>query len=316
MNKKFRFISIALVLALSLILTACGNSDSNDSAGGDNSGDTSSTTSSGADLGKKDITMPYVAWAGVVARTYLAQAVLQDVGYNVDLKQVEAGPAFAGLAGGSADVYMGAWLPVTHKTYWNKYKDKLVKVGKVIDEAPLGLTVPTYMKDVNSIADLKGNTKLGEATNWTITGIDPGAGEMEATQKVLKEYGLDKWKLQSSSEAGMLSALKKAEKDQKPIIVTLWKPHWAFGQWDLKIIKDPKKIYGDADKVFIIARKGFEKDSPAAYKVLQQMAENYDTAKEDKMMVEIQKGTKPEDAAKQFIKNNPDLVKKWEAGVK
>jgi glycine betaine/proline transport system substrate-binding protein len=309
--KKFRFIGIVFVLILSLALTACGNSNGNDE-GSDNA----AGTTSGVDLGKKDITLPYVAWAGVVARTYLAAAVLEDVGYNVDVKQVEAGPAFAGLAGGSADAYLGAWLPVTHKSYWEKYSDKLVKVGKIIDKAPLGLTVPTYMKDVNSIEDLKGNTKLGEATDWTITGIDPGAGEMKATAKALKEYGLDKWKLQTSSEAGMLSALKKAEKNKKPIIVTLWKPHWAFGQWDLKIIKDPKKVYGDADKIYTIARKGLKADSPAAYQVLKQMADNYDPSKEDAMMVNIQKGTSPEDAAKQFLKDNPDLIKKWEKGLK
>lgn len=304
--RKIGLLGFIVVLVLSVVLAGCGNNDS-----GSKDGDKASGT-----LGKKDITLPYVSWAGVVARTYLAQAVLEDVGYNVNVKQVEAGPAFAGLAGGSADAYLGAWLPVTHESYWGKYKDKLVKIGKVIDEAPLGLTVPTYMKDVNSIEDLKGNTKLGEATNWTITGIDPGAGEMKATQEAIKKYGLDQWKLQSSSEAGMLSALKKAEKEKAPIVVTLWKPHWAFGQWDLKILKDPKKVYGTADKIYIVARKGFKEDSPAAYKVLKQMAENYDPEKENQLMVDIQKGMEPEEAAKKFIKDNPGLIKKWEAGVK
>lgn len=304
--KKFHLAGLALVLILSVALTACGTSSG---------GNKNASGSNGTPLGKKNITIPFVAWAGTIARTHLMKAVLEDAGYNVTLTQVQPGAMYAGTAGGSGDFFMAGWLPLTHKDYWNQYKDKLVKVGTIIEKAPLGLTVPTYMKDVNSIADLKGNTKIGNATNWTITGIGPGAGEMKATKKVITAYGLDKWKLQSSSGTGMTSALKKAEDSKKPIIVTLWKPHWAFGQWDLKILKDPKKIYGTADHIYAIARKGFKKDSPGAYQIVQQFAKNYGYDQENPLMVTIQNGTDPDKAAQQFVKKHAALVKKWEAGV-
>src|SRR5699024_3469187 len=109
--------------------------------------------------------------------------------------------------------------------YWDKYEDDLTKVNEVLDQAPLSLTVPSYM-DVDSIEDLKDNKELGEATDWKLTGIDPGAGIMNSAEKAMDEYGLDNWELQQSSEAAMLSTLGKAYDNEEPIIITGWKPHW------------------------------------------------------------------------------------------
>ncbi|MDI5788454.1 glycine betaine ABC transporter substrate-binding protein [Bacillus licheniformis] len=41
--------------------------------------------------------------------------VLEDLGYNVTLSQVEAGPMWTGIANGSVDASLAAWLPQTHK---------------------------------------------------------------------------------------------------------------------------------------------------------------------------------------------------------
>lgn len=308
MTKKLKLLVLALVMVVPMILAACGG-DSKDSEKDEKSADLQ------VELGQKDLTLPYVAWARETVSSYLLAEVLEDIGYNVDVKQVEAGPMFSSVADGSADFQASTWLPATHKDYWDKYGDKLVKVNKVLDKAPLALTVPSYMKDVNSIEDLKNNDKLGKEVDWKITGIDAGAGIMSNTEKALDEYGLDKWKLTSSSEAAMLSELKSAMKKKEPIIVPLWKPHWAFGVMDLKMLKDPKGIYGgDGDQIYVVSRKGLEKDAPAAYKVLEQYTENYDMLEE--MMPKVfQDDEDPKDVARQFIDDNPELIKEWTKGV-
>src|SRR5690606_16697922 len=130
------------------------------------------------------------------------------------------------------------------------YQDDLEVVGEFVAKAPLALTVPAYMEDVNSIEDLQGNEELGEAVEWEIVGIDPGAGIMQNTELALEEYGLENWTLTSSSEAAMLSELQSRIKNEEPIIVPLWKPHWAFAEMDLKMLEDPKGIYGgDGDRI-------------------------------------------------------------------
>lgn len=309
MKKRVYLIGMTMILALSMILAACGN-------GSDSAKSSDEETSGGVKIGQKDLTLPYVAWARETPVSYLIAAVLEDVGYNVDVKQVEAGPMWSSVADGSADFMASAWLPATHASYWEKYEDDLVKVNQVLDKAPLALTVPSYMDDVNSVEDLKDNKELGDSVDWTITGIDSGAGIMQNTEKALDEYGLDKWTLQSSSEAAMIAELKSAYEKEEPIIVPLWKPHWIFGVLDLKMLEDPKEIYGgDGDQIYIVARKDLKEDAPAAYKVLEQYTEDEDMVNEIMPPV-FDEDKDPADVAQQFIEDHPDLIEKWTEGVK
>lgn len=318
MFKKFRFLGLAMVFALAIVLVACGGGDSSEDKG--NSSDSSgsngdSESSSGVELGQKELTMPYVAWAGAIARSHLIGQVLEKAGYEVEVTQVEAGPMWSSVADGSSDFTASAWLPTTHQSYWKKYKDSVESINKVIDKAPLALTVPSYMKDVNSIKDLKGNKELGEATDWTIVGIDPGAGIMQNTQKVLKKYGLDKWTLTPSSGAAMLSQLQKKMEDKEKIVVPLWKPHWAFAAMDLKMLKDPKGVYGgDGDHIDIVANKGLKEQSPAAYKILKQYTADYEQL--NALMGKIHEGADPAKVAQKYLEEHPDKLDKWLKGVK
>ena len=104
-------------------------------------------------------------------------------------------------------------------------------------------------------------------------------------------------------------------KKKEPVVVTLWKPHWAFAKMDLKMLKDPKKIYGgDGDHIDIVANKDFKDKHPAAYKVLKQYTE--DEKQLNELMGAVHDGKQPEEVAKQYMKDHPDKVKKWEKGVK
>lgn len=316
MFKKFRFLGLVMIVALAVVLAACG-SDSDESSDSSNSGSDgdSGESASGVDLGEKELTMPYVAWAGAIARTHLIAQVLEKAGYEVEIPQVEAGPMWSSVADGSADITASAWLPTTHQSYWEKYKDSVESINTVIEKAPLALTVPTYMKDVNSIEDLKGNSELGEATDWKIIGIDPGAGIMQNTTKVLKKYGLDKWTLTQSSGAAMLSQLQKKMEDEEQIIVPLWKPHWAFAKMDLKMLKDPKGVYGgDGDHIDIVVNKELKDKAPAAYQILKQYTADYEQL--NAIMGKIHDGEDPEKVVSKYLEEHPDKVDKWLKGIK
>lgn len=291
-----------------MFLAACGSDSEDTDEGTDESTEGSSDE---LEIGQKDLTIPYVAWARETISTHMLAALLEKSSYNVEVKQVEAGPMFSSVASGSADFQTSTWLPATHASYWEKYSDDLVKVNQVIDKAPLALTVPSYMEDVNSLEDLKGNEELGESVDWKITGIDPGAGIMQNTKKAFDEYGLENWELTSSSEAAMLTELQTAIENEEPIIVPLWKPHWAWGVMDLKMLKDPNDVYGgEGDQIFTIARKGLEKDAPRAYKVLEQYDESYEML--NKLMPKVYKEERDAaDVVQEFIENNPDQVDKW-----
>jgi glycine betaine/proline transport system substrate-binding protein len=155
---------------------------------------------------------------------------------------------------------------------------------------------------------------IGEQLDYKIVGIDPGAGLMKLTiDKVLPEYGLDDWEVVEGSGAAMTAALAKAYKKEEPIIITGWSPHWKFAKFDLKYLEDPKGIYGGAEDTHTIARLGLEKEHPEAYKLLDQF--HWEPDHLEKVMMLIQDGMEPEEAAEKWVSENKELVNKWTDGV-
>ncbi|MBO8127633.1 MAG: glycine/betaine ABC transporter [Peptococcaceae bacterium] len=143
-----------------------------------------------------------------------------------------------------------------------------------------------------------------------IVGIEPGAGIMKATEKAIKEYGLEGYELQDSSSAGMVAALKKAINDKEWIVVTGWTPHWKFAKWDLKYLEDPKGIYGGEEEIDTIVTPTLKDEAPAAY----QMLDNFYWKPSDMeaVMLDINVNEMdPDAAAEKFIKEHQDMVNEW-----
>jgi glycine betaine/proline transport system substrate-binding protein len=102
----------------------------------------------------EELKILYVAWDDVIASSFVVENVLESIGFEVELIQVDAGPMWAGIASGSGDALTGAWLPTTHADYYAEYEGKFKDLGPNITGTKLGLVVPSYM-DIDSIEDLK-----------------------------------------------------------------------------------------------------------------------------------------------------------------
>ena len=292
-KRPLRSIALAAVAALALTgAAACGGDDADTDA------------DAAVD---KTITVGYMAWDEAIAASYLWSNILEAEGYEVELKNVEAGIVYQGLADGNIDLFLDGWLPQTHADYWEKYGSKIEKIGVWYDNASLSIAVPAYVDGVNSLADLAGKADLFDSE---IIGIEPGAGLTTATQdKVIPTYGLDgKWKLRTSSTPAMLAALDGAIADQKPIVVTLWHPHWAYAKYQLKDLTDPQKTLGGAEEVTILARQGFSTDFPEAAGMLKkfQMTDQQLGSLED-LVFNVHKNDE-EKAVEEWLKANPDYL--------
>lgn len=109
----------------------------------------------GAQAGNgEEVKLAYVAWDSEIASTNVVAKVLQGLGYEVKLSQVEAGPMWAGVADGSVDAHIAGWLPLTHGDQYEKYEGDFEDLGANLEGAKTGLVVPAYM-DIDSIEDLK-----------------------------------------------------------------------------------------------------------------------------------------------------------------
>lgn len=253
LKKRGRF-ATALVLALMLALTgvfagACStetpDTDGDAAAGGDATGGT--------------IKIGWMPWDEDIAATYLWERILTDEGYDVELTQLDVAPVFEGVASGDLDLFLDAWLPSTHEDYWAEYGDRLEDLAVWYDNGLLTWAVPEYM-DIDSIEDLAG---MEDELDSRIVGIEPGAGLTRLSREaVLPDYGLDGYELIEGSTPAMLAELERAVKDEAPIVVTLWRPHWAYSVFPIKDLADPKGSLGEAEEIHAIARAGFSTDYP------------------------------------------------------
>ena len=253
MKKRGRFVT-ALVLALMLALTGmfAGGCSAEDGTNG-----TSDNGSTSADGGT--IRIGWMPWDEDIAATYLWERILTDEGYDVELTQLDVAPVFEGVASGDLDLFFDAWLPSTHEDYWAEYGDRLEDLAVWYDNGLLTWAVPEYM-DIDSIEDLAG---MEAELDGRIVGIEPGAGLTRLSREaVMPDYGLDGFELIEGSTPAMLAELERAIKDEAPIVVTLWRPHWAYSVFPIKDLADPKGSLGEAEELHAIARDGFSADYP------------------------------------------------------
>ncbi|WFN34102.1 glycine betaine ABC transporter substrate-binding protein [Methanogenium sp. S4BF] len=252
----------------------------------------------------KEVSIGYVLWDSEIASTNVLKTVYEQAGYNVELKAVDAGPLYQALADGQVDMSISSWMPATHASYWDTYGDSIDMVGQNLQGAKIGLVVPTYVTidsidEMNSVADKFDNT---------ITGIEPGAGIMAATEKAIEEYDLD-YTLLASSSAAMAAQLTDAYADEKWIVVTGWTPHWKFVRFDLKYLEDPKGIYGGEEYIASLARMGLKEENPDAYAILERFS--WEPSDMESVMLAVEGGKTPEAAAQAWVDANQDTVIYW-----
>ncbi|SDO18731.1 glycine betaine ABC transporter substrate-binding protein [Alkalicoccus daliensis] len=167
----------------------------------------------------------------------------------------------------------------------------------------------------NNETEESSGESIGEQVNYEIVGIDPGTGIMDNAEIAIEEYGLDEnWSVLSSSGPVMTSELGNAIEDEEPIIVTGWQPHWKFMEYDLKFLEDPELVFGEGNDIHTLVRNGLQEDLPGAYQVIDQFHWDMSDMEEVMVMAE-EEDTEVEEAARQWIEENEELVAEWTEGA-
>lgn len=265
--------------------------------------------------GDKTITIGWTSWADA---KFMIQLVKQQIESNTSLKvnakKADISAQYKAVANGDIDGMIDAWFPDTHASYWKKVRQDVSDLGPMYNGAKVGWAVPAYVSKalIDSISDLKKH-KRADKLGHTIQGIDPDAGEMKESKKVMKDYGLkDDYRLKEGNDKAMTKALSHAIDNLEPIVVTLWTPHWAFAKWDLRFLKDPKHDFGGPQHVDAVVRQGFRKDYPKAAKFLNNL---YIPLNELQSAMYNAHQTDEKTAVSKFVKNHPGLVKAWWIGT-
>lgn len=268
--------------------------------------------------------LAYVAWSSEIASTHLVQAVLQEkLDIPCEVLEMQADEMWQAIAKGEVDAMVSAWLPETHKHYYEKYQNQVQNLGPNLKGAKIGLVVPnvtlgrqtaaTGLRNkpyitIDSIPEIKEHAKKFK---HRIIGIEPEAGVMRKTREAMREYELEGFRLVRGSELSMTAELKNAILKKEWIVVTGWLPHWMFARWNLKFLEDPQNIFGGKEHIATVVRQNLQKDYPRAYGLLERFYWSPEDMGQLMLWNQEDEGLYPYENALRWISNNPDKVKSW-----
>jgi glycine betaine/proline transport system substrate-binding protein len=282
-----------------------------------------------------DFTWDSVQFHNRVAGFLIENGWERDVNYMV----VQEIPGFVGMERGDLQLAMEAW--VDNSSYWDadRDEDKMVSLGKNYPDAPQGWYVPTYMiegdeergiepmaPDLKSVKDLprywelfknrdvneKGKFYNGPS-GWVISTIN---------KKRLHEYGLEETfqNVYTGSAAALATAIAEAYEKGEAVLAYYWEPTPILGMYDMTKLEEPPydpEVWKESRacaipncRVYKIANTTFLKENPT----IKAMLERYKTTlalTNEALAYMKENNTGPEEAARWFLKEHPDLWKSW-----
>lgn len=261
-----------------------------------------------------------VGWTDITATTAVASVVLESIGYNTKTQVLSVPVTYKSLENKDIDVFLGNWMP-TMEADIKPYRERGTVETLVtnLEGAKYTLAVPKYVYDagVKSFADI---AKNADKFDSKIYGIEPGNDGNRLIQDMIDQnaFGLKGFEVVESSEAGMLSQVKRKTRRDKWIVFLGWEPHPMNANFELAYLEGGDDFFGPNLGGAVVAtnvRKGYASECPNVGKFLKNLT--FTLQAENEIMAAIlDEGKKPEAAAKAWIKQNPEALNRWLEGVK
>lgn len=265
----------------------------------------------------------YQNWPGVTVKTEVAAQLLRTIGYEVETEALDPQFVYQGMSSGDLDLTLGAWMPAHKDMSADVLDGGGTRHAVNIAGAVQGLAVPGYVFDETGIDTIEDLVDHGDLFEQTIYGIEAGAGMTRNFQDaVADDYkGLGDWEVQPSSTAGMLSQVKRAARNEEPIVFHGWRPHWMDLEFDLQFLADEdstleegKEIASQESTVYTIAMERWIDNNAQQARFAEQFEVPLDA---QSMWIDelTREEREPEDIARDWIADNMDIVAEWVDGV-
>ncbi len=201
------------------------------------------------------------------------------------------------------------------------FHDKFIANGDVqqlsrnLEGTEFTLAVPDYVWNagVKDFADLQ---KHADQFDKKLYGIGSGAPANLSLKEIIdkNEFNLGQWKLVESSEQAMLAQVARAVKKQQFITFLGWTPHPMNVKLKMHYLTGGEKWFGSQGEVFTLTRKGYPQACPNAAKLLSNLSFTLDM--ENSIMAQVvDKKISFDEAAKAWVKQHPERLEGWLAGV-
>jgi glycine betaine/proline transport system substrate-binding protein len=267
----------------------------------------------------RDVRFADVGWTDIAATTGLASTVFEGLGYHPTKTIASVPITFAGIKSKQIDVFLGYWAPTMDPIITPFVKAGTIKVLATpnLTGAKYTLAVPDYVYNggLKTFADIQ---KYADKLNGNVYGIEPGNDGNALIKKMIdsNQFGLGKFKLVESSEAGMLVEVNRAIREKQWIVFLGWEPHPMNVQMKIDYLAGGDDVfgpnYGEA-KVFTATPPDYAARCPNAAKLVSNL--QFTTAIENHVMVPIMNKTGANQAALGWLKANPQVLDQWLVGV-
>jgi glycine betaine/proline transport system substrate-binding protein len=333
-----------LVIAAALVagLAACGSSKTITTAEGSTSpttgGSASPTTAAGGSVDKgAPITLAVNPWTGSAVNANVAKVVLESkLGTTVTLTDIDENATWVGMDKGDIDAVLEQW-PSGHgpdmKTYIDE-KKTVVNLGVLGPQAKIGWYVNSAALAADpKVASWEGFKDAATAGKFaTAETGDQGRFLMgdpsyvSFDEQIIANLKLPLKYTVAGTEAALITAIKQAETDKKPILLQFWQPHWLQSKVKLTEVKLPAVTpeclaSADAkdgkyacdyapDPIFKAASVKLENKNAKAFAFLKKITLTTDQQNEIAAMIDGD-GMKADAAAKKWVDANAKVVDAW-----
>ncbi|MFZ1389250.1 MAG: choline ABC transporter substrate-binding protein [Thiolinea sp.] len=260
-----------------------------------------------------------VGWTDITATTALASTLLTALGYEPSSQVLSVPVSYASLKNKDIDVFLGNWMPTMKADIQPYLDDKTVEsLGANLEGAKYTLAVPKYLYDkgLKSFADI---ANFKEELNGEVYGIEPGNDGNRLIQGMIDgdKFGMKSFKMVESSEQGMLAQVERAIKRKEGVLFLGWEPHPMNSKFELAYLEGGDDVFGPnlgGATIYTNVRAGYVTECPNVGKLISNL--KFTLPMENQIMGAILDEKKEaNDAAKEWLKKNPDAIKPWLEGV-
>ncbi|MGR5148765.1 choline ABC transporter substrate-binding protein [Photobacterium alginatilyticum] len=263
----------------------------------------------------EEIRFSDVGWTDITATTAITSEVVKGLGYDTSTQLLSVPVTYSSMANQDIDVFLGNWMPTMEGDIAEYHKAGTVETVRAnLEGAKYTLAVPQYVFDagVRSFADL---AKFKSKFRGRIYGIEAGNDGNRLIQSMIDDnaFDLEKFRLVESSEAGMVSQVKRAIDRQQWVVFLGWAPHPMNNNFDIAYLDGGDDYFGPnygGASVYTNVRKNYLETCPNIGQLLKNLS--FSLPMENELMNAIlNENTKPADAARNWLKENPDVLDKW-----
>jgi glycine betaine/proline transport system substrate-binding protein len=308
------FRRLAGLVALSLVISSCGISTSNESE---------------PEGERTVVRLAINPWVGYEANAAVIAHLLEhELGYKVEKKRLAEADAWKGFETGQVDVIMENWGHQDLKQQYIEQKKVATVVGFTGNQGVIGWYVPEWMAEAYpAIMSWQG---LNQHVDLFRTAASGSQGQLLAgdpsfvtkDEALVKNLGLNYKVVYSGSESATIKAALAAAQQRKPLLFYFYEPQWLHSKAEFVRIGLPPHQEGcDADPKTAkcgypeyvldkVMRTDFARANPEVY----ELVENFSWSNRDQNQVAsyiANDGMTPEQAAEKWADANRSTWEVW-----